>query len=331
MAGSRHGMNPSRTKQSSYQPARVTAAVLVHIPHQVGYYEQRLSVLETCLTSLIEHAGAPFDLLLFDNASCRPVQEYLQQLQNSGQAQFLLRSRSNLGKIGALQLICRAAPGELVAYSDDDFYFHPGWLAHQLQILETYPKVGMVGGYALPSFFVQDRISANLGFATDDDQVTHQEGKFIPLDWIQDWALSTGRDPQAALDEQAGYQEHLLELGGVQAYAAANHDQFLAPKRVLEACLPDTWSGNLMGDMLELDRASNQAGYLRLSTVTLSAQHLGNRLQPEGLEVARNGAAPHKAAGRRPRNRWSRFLRWRPVRYILLGLYSKLFRLVNPE
>lgn len=324
-------MNPSRTKRSSYQPARVTAAVLVHIPHQVGYYEHRLEVLQACLTSLVEHAGAPLDLLVFDNASCDPVREYLQELQQRGQIPFLLRSQFNLGKIGALQIICRAAPGEVVAYSDDDFYFHPDWLKRQLHVLDTYPNVGMVGGYALPSFFAAERISANLALAADDERVAHKEGKFIPQDWIRDWALSTGRDPQTALEEQAGYQEHLFEMDGVPAYAAANHDQFLAPKSVMEACLPDVWSGNLMGDMLELDQAVNEAGYLRLSTATLTAKHFGNRLVdggPAGLATGSGMLGPSRM--RRP-SRWARFLRWRPVRFVLLGLYSKFFRLVNPE
>lgn len=324
-------MNPSRTKRSSYRPARITAAVLVHIPHQVGYYEHRLPVLQTCLTSLVEHAGVPFDLLVFDNASCRPVREYLQQLQEGGQLQFLLRSHTNLGKIGALQVVCRAAPGELVAYSDDDFYFHPGWLERQLRILDTYPKVGMVGGYTLPSFFAAERIGANLAFAANNDRVTHREGKFIPDEWIRDWAMSTGRDPEAAMDEQAGFQEHLFELDGVQAYAAVNHDQFLAPKSVLEACLPNTWSGNLMGDMLEMDRAVNDAGYLRLSTTTLTAQHLGNRLEAAGLVGDAVGRVRLGTFGGRRPGWWSRFLRWGPVRYVLLGIYSKLFRLVNPD
>lgn len=329
--GSRRGMNPSRTKRSSYRPARVTAAVLVHIPHQVGYYEHRLSVLEACLTSLIENAGAPFDLLVFDNASCRAVQEYLQRLQDRGRIQFLLRAHTNLGKIGALQIIFRAAPGELVAYSDDDFYFHPGWLEQQLRILESYPKVGMVSGYALPSFFGAERVGANLEFAAAKQGVRHREGKFIPEVWIRDWALSTGRDPEAAVQEQAAYREHLLELDQVSAYAAANHDQFLAPKALIEACLPDSWSGNLMGDMLALDRAVNDAGYLRLSTTDLTAQHLGNRMSATSLAGVPAGAPTGGQETKTGRGRWSSFLRWKPVRFVLLGIYSKLFRLVNPE
>ena len=89
-----------------------------------------------------------------------------------------------------------------------------------------------------------------------------------------------------------------------------------------------------MGGMLELDEAVNRAGYLRLSTRLRTAQHLGNRLSEElaaGLP-AKVGAAntPRPELGASPRW-WKRFLGWRPVRGFLLGLYSRLFHLINPE
>lgn len=324
----RRGMNPARSKKSTYRPARVTAAVLIHIPNLVGYFEHRLPVLKACIDSLVRHAGAPFDLMVFDNASCEEVRAYLLDLQNNGQIDFLMRSQTNLGKIGALQFIFRAAPGEIVAYTDDDFYFHPGWLETQLKVLDTYPNVGMVSGYTLPSFFASERISANLAFAAGDQAVTYRQGKFIPESWIRDWAVSTGRDTGEALKAQAQQQEHNLEFRGVHAYAAANHDQFLSPKSVMEACLPDKWGGNLMGDMLELDRAVNDAGYLRLSTATLTAQHLGNRMD---LVTSIAGEPVRRQRSSRAPKWWMNFLKSPPVRYVLLGLYSKLFRLVNPE
>jgi hypothetical protein len=86
--------------------------------------------------------------------------------------------------------------------------------------------------------------------------------------------------------------------------------------------------------MLELDDAVNRAGYLRLSTRLRTAQHLGNRLSEDlaaGLP-ATIGAAnmPRPERGGSPRW-WKRILSWRPVRSILLGLYSRLFHLINPE
>jgi hypothetical protein len=86
--------------------------------------------------------------------------------------------------------------------------------------------------------------------------------------------------------------------------------------------------------MLELDEAVNREGYLRLSTRQRTTLHLGNRLSqelagglPAGIGVA---STPSPIHGGSPR--WSRrFLGWRPVRSLLLGLYSRLFHLINPE
>lgn len=327
---SRLGMNPGRGKTSGFRPARVTAAVLVHIPHFSGYFEGRFPVLIACLSSLVENTETPLDLLVFDNASCEEVQAYLRELQGRGVIQLLLRSARNLGKAGALRLIFGAAPGDLVAYCDDDFYFFPGWLESQLEILDTFPNVGMVSGYTIPSLFAMDRISSTLAFGRSQG-TGMKAGKFVPEEWIRDWAFSTGRNPEQELAAAAAIEEYVIEYEGLSAFAAANHDQFLAPKHVIQQCLPAEWSGKLMGEMLELDEAVNQAGYLRLSTRQRTTQHLGNRLSEEltaGLPVmarspaANRGSSPH----------WKKqFLGWRPVRSLLLGIYSRLFHLINPE
>ena len=137
-------MNPARTKQSKYQPARVTVAVLAHIPHLTGFYEHRLGVLEACLESIIQNTAAPYDLLVFDNASCEEVQTFLAGLQAQGLLSFVYRSSANIGKLAAIRLIFSAAPGELVAFSDDDVYHYPGWLAAELEVHDTFPQVGVV-------------------------------------------------------------------------------------------------------------------------------------------------------------------------------------------
>lgn len=330
---SRLGMNPGRGKTSGYRPARVTAAVLVHIPHFAGYFEGRFPVLIACLTSIVENTSVPLDLLVFDNGSCDEVYDYLIQLQRRGSVQFVLRSQRNLGKAGALRVIAGAAPGELLAYSDDDFYMYPGWLEAQLEVFDAFPNVGMVSGYTIPTLFAPERISATLGYGRTAEAELKQ-GKFVPEEWIRDWAISTGRRPDQEVKNAAEIDEFVLERDGVSAFACANHDQFLAPKRVVLECLPAAWSGKLMGEMLEMDEAVNRAGYLRLSTRNRTTQHLGNRLSdeiaaklPHALGETRR---PGGSRGRSP-GWWRRFLGWAPVRSLLLGVYSRLFHLINPE
>jgi len=122
--------------------------VLVFIPEQFGYYQQRLEILKLCVASIVNHTPPEtYDLLVFDNGSCGEVKDYLRSLHEEGVARYLLLSRSNVGVANAHKIMLHAAPGEIVAYSDDDVFFHPGWLEAHLEILETFPRVGMVSGY----------------------------------------------------------------------------------------------------------------------------------------------------------------------------------------
>ena len=82
--------------------------------------------------------------MVFDNGSCRETQDYLRGLQEQGQIQYLVLSDKNLGKGGAWNILLSGAPGEIIAYTDSDAYFYPGWLSRSVQLLETYPRVGMV-------------------------------------------------------------------------------------------------------------------------------------------------------------------------------------------
>ncbi len=328
----RVGMNPARGRLSSYRPARVTVAVLVHIPHLAGYFEQRLDVLKVCLTSILEHTDQPYDLLVFDNASCEQVEAYLLDLRRMGAIRYLIQAAENIGKIGAFQILFRAAPGEVVAYCDDDIYHYPGWLGAHLEILDTFPNVGMVSGCAVRSLFEDERISSNLRFAETEPGVIVRRGDFIPEAWVRDWAESYGRDMAAVEQETAGKEDIVLEYRGVQAYAMANHNQFVTPKAVITRCLPRTWSGRLMGEMRELDIAVNQAGYLRLTTIDRTTQHMGNRLSPE-LARGERGEASHarfEALPRlRQRRRTERLLRLPLVRRLMMALYRRLFDWLN--
>jgi glycosyltransferase involved in cell wall biosynthesis len=328
---SRVGMNPARTKHSSYRPARVTVAVLVHIPHLTGFYEHRLRVLEACIRSILQNTTVPYDLMVFDNASCLEAKAYLLELHERGSIQFLYRSAINIGKLAALRLTFSSAPGELVAFSDDDVYHYPGWLSAELKVHDTFPKVGMVSGYVTPSMFVEERIQSALEFARSDGNATLVTGDVVPSSMTISWATSTGRDPEEELEEQARIDQHLIEYKGVPALAAAHHDQFLSSRTVMERCLPRSWDGKLMGGMIELDRDIDRAGFLRLATAEQHTQNLGNRYVVEDLVLSSGGQAGARQKARSDKSLRRRLLQLPPVRFMLLGLYSRLFRWVHPE
>jgi cellulose synthase/poly-beta-1,6-N-acetylglucosamine synthase-like glycosyltransferase len=151
----RVGQNPAKFVKDVKKPERITVAVLTYVPFISGYYAEMLEVIKICLGSLIANTDLPHDLMVFDNGSCRETQDYLRGLQDEGHIQYLFLSGKNLGKGGAWNILLSGAPGEIVAYTDSDAYFYPGWLSHSVQLLETYPRVGMVPA---PSVRMKPRI-----------------------------------------------------------------------------------------------------------------------------------------------------------------------------
>ena len=142
----RVGQNPAKLQEHVTQPEKVTVAIITYIPFLEGYYAESLEILKVCLNSIWEHTDLPYDLMVFDNASCPEVRSYLLDAQEQGRIQYLVLSEKNIGKAGAWNFIFASAPGEWIAYSDGDIYFYPGWLTLQLGAINGLPKVGMVTG-----------------------------------------------------------------------------------------------------------------------------------------------------------------------------------------
>jgi len=331
----RVGMNPARDRVSDHRPARVTIVVLVYIPYLSGYFQSRLDVLKLCLTSILKHTEKPFDLFVFDNGSCQDVKEYLRLLQESDAIQYLITAGENIGKIGAFKVIFEAVPGEVIAYTDDDIFFYPGWLTAHLELLDGFPRVGMVSGCAVRTLY-DHGISSNLELARQDSEVLLVRGQNIPETWEIDWAESYGRDVGAHLIALQEMEDIQIERRGLRAFAVANHNQFVTPKAVINQFIPDEWSGRLMGLMNELDMAVDDGGYLRLSTLERTTQHMGNIVSPSlATEANRLGLSVESTKLRRAS--WEKstlireLVRCRPVRWFLQGLYNRLFWLLSEQ
>ncbi len=281
----RIGMNPSRNRESGYEPSRVTLAVLTHVPHKDGYFEHRFDVLRLCIESLISSTDPVSDLLIFDNASSPEVVNYLRSLYDAGKIQYLILSSRNVGKADALQMIFKAAPGEIIAYTDDDILFMPGWLSTHLNILETYPKVGLVTGFYIRSQ-LNWSVTSTMSFANQNG-VTVEKGLLWNSRWENHYLENMGRTLEKYQAESRGLEDVLFTYKNIKAFASAGHHQFVAYKSVLLQALPEGWSGKLMGKMREFDDAIDRLGYLRLNTPEPVTRLLGNVISEENAETAR--------------------------------------------
>ncbi len=326
----RLGINPARGKFSEYKPARVTAAMLTYIPHLDGYFRDRLEVLRLSLASLRQHTSLPYDLFVFDNGSCAEVVDTLRRLRDGGDIQYLLLSDKNIGKIGALKVMFNATPGELVAYSDDDILFYPGWLEAHLDILEKFPEAGMVSGAPVrnASKHAMQTLQRFENEAARVMTVVHE--RRIPDEWERDWAVSTGRDPNQHLEETKNELDTVVKIEGVEAIAGANHFQFVAPKEVMIRALPNEWSGKLMGHMVELDEAVDVLGYLRLSTEQRFTRHIGNAISEDlASEVQAMGLTTTASVQGSSQRRKHWLLAIPGMRRLLKAMYDRLFSILH--
>ena len=324
----RFGVSPTRNKVSEYRPAKVTAAVLVYIPQSEGYYRHRLDVLRLNLESLIQTSAGECDLLVFDNGSSQEVVDYLQSLHQAGKIDLLMLSSRNLGKIGALQLMFNAAPGEYIAYCDDDILFYPGWLQAHLEVFDAFPNVGVVSGLPVRDA-ARHAVGSNQQFVDSNPAgLSVKFERWIEEDWDLDWAESTGRDLEQHREAFKDFQDPLWEMSGVKAFPAANHFQFVARKDVILKALPEEWSGRLMGRMVELDQAIDAQGCLRLSTAGRYVRHIGNVVSPRLADDIRGLGLDLEVTqvARREKLHW--LLRIPRMWHFLERIYSKLFDLL---
>ena len=319
----RVGVNPAKAVQKAPKPAPLTVVMVTYIPYTSGYYRESLDVLRLCLESLWRNtANHTFDVLVFDNASGPEARAFLLEAHRRGHIQYLLLSRQNLGVVGAWNIAFQAAPGEIIAYADGDVYFHPGWLDASLEILETFPRVGMVT--ARPFLNAPKRWTATRSWAESDPEAIPAWGFYLSWEDYRDFEVSLGRPEEEVRRDYERLQKAMLKIRyrGKEAIAGAGHWQFVAYKRVLQEVLPLPYSRPMGADVARLDEALNARGYLRLMTTRMYVDHMGNRVPPALRTKTRTSLPVRRSMGM-----GKRLAHWKPVRRVLLALYDRIFRL----
>lgn len=286
----RKGQNPARMDLPAYQPEKVGVAILVFIPHQTGYFEDSLQVLELQIDSLQANTAQPFNLLVLDNGSCAEVKQTLEAWHASGKIDWLLSSRHNLGKTGALNWILGAMPNDYIVYSDSDVFFRPGWLEASLKIVEAFPKAGMVA--AQPCFY---DVLKGEGIAQRElDEAAYQRFDHSPSqDTIVEYVTSIGYADELIQRYSSTPLPAVRTLsGGVEAVVGASHMEFLIPREVARSILPLPVSRGLFPQETQsIDRRVDAAGFQHLSALDSLVLHMGNVYDPI-LRAALNPAQP---------------------------------------
>src|SRR5574342_215983 len=309
----RKGQNPAKFVKDVARPERITAALLNYIPFLSGFYEETLDVLKVSLESMRRDAGLPFDMLVFDNGSCPEARDYLIKEKEEGRIQYLILSEKNVGKGGAWNVILAGAPGEIIAYADSDVLFSPNWLARSVEILETFPNVGMVTArpFRTPSEFYE----STLKWAREN--ATLEEGQFIPWETFLEFNLSLGQTEEENRKVYAETRDWRVVYKGVTAMAGASHWQFTAHKSTLQQFLPFDMD-KPMGQVRQLDKRMNDAGLLRLMVPEPLAMNMSNTLGYLRGELKDVGKKKPVSLGKR-------VLEVGFIKKVLLAVYNRIF------
>lgn len=311
----RKGQNPAKFVKDVARPERITVALLNYIPFLSGFYAETLDVLKASLESMHKDAGLPFDLMVFDNGSCAEVRDFLVKEKEERRIQYLILAEKNMGKGGAWNVMLAGAPGEIIAYTDSDVLFSPKWLSRSVEILETFPNVGMVTArpFRTPSEFLESTIK----WAKDNAQL--EEGQFIPWETFLEFNLSLGQTEEENKKVYAETKDWRIQYKGVTAMAGASHWQFTAYKLTLQQFLPFDMD-KPMGQVRQLDKRMNDAGLLRLMVSDPLAMNLSNTLGYLRGELGKESIKSKKKI-----SLTRRMLELGPIKRTLLGVYNKIF------
>jgi glycosyltransferase involved in cell wall biosynthesis len=311
----RKGQNPAKFVNDVAKPQRITAAMLTYVPFLSGFYAETLDVLKVSLESMRKDPGLPFDLMVFDNGSCSEVRDFLIKEKGAGRIQYLILSTRNVGKGGAWNVILGGAPGEIIAYADSDVLFSPDWLRRSVEILETFPDVGMVT--ARPFRTPPEFYSQTVAWAQKRRDTKLEQGQFIPWETFLEFNLSLGQTEGENRKVYAETQDVRITYKGVTAMAGASHWQFTAYKSTLQQFLPFDMD-KPMGQVRQLDKRMNDAGLLRLMVSDPLAMNLSNTLGYLRGELGKEQSERRSSLGKR-------LMELAPVKKVLLAVYNRIF------
>jgi hypothetical protein len=261
----RAGMNPNR--HAFIQPfSKVVCLVLTHLPNMDGYHAERLNIVQHSLWSMSHESSY---IIVWDNGSCYDFRKWLE----SYPADRVILS-DNIGTTNAVKSVLSSLPPDtIVAVADDDVEYFPNWLQSQIDILTTFPNVGAVSG--CPSRIgAEMAVESTLNWAQGNAKI--ESSRFISDEEEMDFATSIGKRWEDHHEEVKHIADIRVTYNGVSALVGAKHWQYVCYAGRIAPLMQ--WTNEAMPRLRLFDRAIDDTGLLRLSTVRRYTRHMGNVL-----------------------------------------------------
>jgi O-antigen biosynthesis protein len=278
-----------------------------------------------CLESLLQNAGADYELILVDNGSTDATGQLLDRLASTR----IIRNRDNQGYGHACMQGAQAASGEFLCFLNNDVVLCAGTLEAALADLREDASVGAVGGKLLLSDGrLQEagsmvwRDGTAWGYGREDDPTSRKYAFRRPVDYCSGALLFT---PRVLFNELGGFDERFLpayyedtdygfkiwnkglkviyEPGAViHHYESASMPSSDAAKALVaehRSIFVDKWRGRLArqpelaGEKVPCARISAQAGGRRILYMVPAIPHADSGMMQSRDFIARLSAEGH--------------------------------------
>lgn len=249
--------------------------IITFIPFLSGHYRHKLKILKLCVNSIIKNTNSNFNLIIFDNNSCKKVKDYLVLLGNKHDFINLVLSSQNIGKIAAMNKSFKLADGNYVSFSDDDIFFKKNWFEESKKILDGFNNVGYVS--ALPVRAASD--DKKLKFFKEKNKNLVVQNKW-DINYDISFANSIGVNTSRYLEDHNKKRGLLIKRRNINAYLNGTHLQFTTTKKILKQVLPFKISKKNYQAQL-IDEAFDNNGLFRLATKEMLIHHMGNFIKEE--------------------------------------------------
>ncbi|MBW2937713.1 glycosyltransferase family 2 protein [Aureisphaera sp. CAU 1614] len=279
----RIGTNPAKENNKMILNSYHRIIVPVFIPNlEEDYFKDSFDILKINLESILLTIHDKTRVSIYNNGSCKIVSDYLNALFSTEDKvdQYLI-SKVNIGKINAIYSIVKSNLEPLFTITDADVFFKSGWQQEVEKVFENFPKAGIVSPVPFSTMF-----KSNFGNLNYWEAFVRSKLKVIEVpnpEGLRHFEESIGRK----MFKETHYKQFisLVHKNG-QAVLGSGHFVCTVRTQIFRKGpnFPTQFKmgGKVMTDYI--DKPNNDAGFLRLATVSNGAYHMGNRIESWMLE-----------------------------------------------
>lgn len=336
----RIGSNPEKFNKDILSRAYHRIVVPVYIPNFEGYFKDAFEVLRLNIESLLLTVHDKTRITIYNNNSTPAVKAYIEEIYDKYEiVDQIFHSKENLGKINAILAAVKGNLEPLITITDSDVLFEHDWQKNVESVFLSFPGAGMVS--PVPNSIAYKPFTANNWFAgLCGKSRIRFEAVREPVE-MKRFESSLGSEVKLYSDI---HLQKYLVFTNKKAKAVMGSGHFVATLRreVFDKGSTNPAFIKIQGGVENnfIDLPNEDLGYLRLSTLTNHAYHMGNvpeqwmreKFENLGLREANKALEDKGLFKTRPLKRW-KTMTGKALRKFLLHDFTRAryFRLIGLE